>query len=64
MTPDTDEIHDHDEFDSDVHSDHNKEPFFMKSAYDGEPKAYDPKDPFQDWMDDYFPEDDEHPASK
>ena len=62
--PDTDEIHDHDEFDSYVHSDHHKEPFFMKSAYDGEPKAYDPKDPFQDWMDDYFPEDDKHPASK
>ena len=36
-----------------------KEPFFMKSAYDGKPKPYDPKDPFQDWMDDYFPEKDD-----
>ena len=40
-------------------ADHSKEPFFMKSAYDGEPKPYDPKDPFQDWLDDYFPEDDD-----
>ena len=39
---------------------HDKEPFFMKSAYDGQPKPYDPKDPFQDWMDDYFPEDEDH----
>ena len=38
---------------------HEKEPFFMKSAYDGKPKPYDPKDPFQDWMDDYFPEKDD-----
>ena len=36
-----------------------KEPFFMKSAYDGKPKPYDPKDPFQDWMDYYFPEKDD-----
>lgn len=36
-----------------------KEPFFMKSAYDGKPKPFDPKDPFQDWMDDYFPEDED-----
>ena len=40
-------------------AEHGKEPFFMKSAYDGEPKPYDPKDPFQDWMDDYFPEDED-----
>ena len=47
----------------DVHFENNpsdeKEPFFMKSAYDGKPKPYDPKDPFQDWMDDYFPEKDD-----
>jgi len=47
-----DEDFDYEETDSD-----EKEPFFMKSAYDGKPKPYDPKDPFQDWMDDYFPED-------
>ena len=46
-----DEDFDYEETDSD-----EKEPFFMKSAYDGKPKPYDPKDPFQDWMDDYFPE--------
>ena len=47
----------------DVHFENNpsdeKEPFFMKSAYDGKTKPYDPKDPFQDWMDDYFPEKDD-----
>ena len=45
---------DYEENDSD-----KEEPFFMKSAYDGKPKPYDPKDPFQDWMDDYFPEDED-----
>ena len=40
-------------------TEHNKEPFFMKSAYDGKQKPYDPKDPFQDWMDDYFPKDED-----
>ena len=49
-----DEDFDYEETDSD-----EKEPFFMKSAYDGKPKPYDPKDPFQDWMDDYFPEDED-----
>ena len=58
----------YDDYDSspmeeDVHYENNpsdeKEPFFMKSAYDGKPKPYDPKDPFQDWMDDYFPEKDD-----
>ena len=53
-----------DDFDYEENDSDKEEPFFMKSAYDGEPKAYDPKDPFQDWMDDYFPEDDKHPASK
>ena len=47
----------------DVHFENNpsdeKEPFFMKSAYDGKTKPYDPKDPFQDWMADYFPEKDD-----
>ena len=46
-------------FDEASDAEHGKEPFFMKSAYNGEPKPYDPKDPFQDWMDDYFPEDDD-----
>ena len=44
------------DLDVDRSSSHHKEPFFMKSAYDGEEKPYDPKDPFQDWMDDYFPD--------
>lgn len=48
---------DDDDFDYEETDSDEKEPFFMKSAYDGKPKPYDPKDPFQDWMDDYFPED-------
>ena len=48
-----------DDFDYEENDSDKKEPFFMKSAYDGKPKPYDPKDPFQDWMDDYFPEDED-----
>lgn len=47
------------DFDYEENGPDKKEPFFMKSAYDGKPKPYDPKDPFQDWMDDYFPEDED-----
>ena len=47
------------DFDHEGDSSDEKESFFMKSAYDGKPKPYDPKDPFQDWMDDYFPEDED-----
>ena len=48
-----------DDFDYEENDSDKEEPFFMKSAYDGKPKPYDPKDPFQDWMDDYFPEDED-----
>lgn len=48
-----------DDFDYEENNSDKEEPFFMKSAYDGKPKPYDPKDPFQDWMDDYFPEDED-----
>ena len=48
-----------DDFDYEENNSDKEEPFFMKSAYDGKPKLYDPKDPFQDWMDDYFPEDED-----
>ena len=48
-----------DDFDYEENDSDKEEPFFMKSAYDDKPKPYDPKDPFQDWMDDYFPEDED-----